>query len=322
MLSAIKGILDAPNQWTPFAAAGTTLFFSTFLLLQVSPTLILLSLIPMLLSPVFVVITTWRHGNRLGLFASLMSGVLVLLLFNVPILVLFAVQFALVGILLGEGLRKKAAALPLLFTTAFASTALILLLGAVYLSGAPGGLSGAFQAGAEAARAAFEAQARQYGLDPEELMRYQQAVSRLIHFVKVALPGLIFFNAFTIVYLNLVVSVRLSSPLGLDSSHVVPLREMAVPASWVWGLILSGLFYLLKVPYLRWVGLNAALVLLLAYLLQGYAILSFYLHRTRLPGLLKGLTYTIFLMHPLLMILLCALGLFETWIPFRRRASG
>jgi uncharacterized protein YybS (DUF2232 family) len=322
MLSAIKGILNTPNQWLPLAVAGTTLFFSTFLLLQVSPTLILLSMIPMLLSPVFVVITTWRHGNRLGLAASITSAVFVLLLFNLPILVLFAFQFALVGILLGEGLRKRVAALPLLFATAFASTALIVLLGAVYLSGSPGGLSGAFQAGAEAARTAFEAQARHYGLDPEELMRYQRAVSGLIDFVKVALPGLIFFNAFTIVYLNLVVSAGLSAPLGLDGSHVAPLREMAVPAAWIWGLILSGLLYLLKVPYLKWVGLNAGLVFLLAYLLQGYAILSFYLHRTRLPGLFKGLIYALFLMHPLLMILLCAVGLFETWIPFRRRASG
>ncbi len=322
MLAALKGTLDAPDRWLPVAVAGTTLFFSTFLLLQVSPTLILLSMVPMLLSPVFVLMATWRHGHRLGLFTSVLSGVFVLLLFNLSILVLFAVQFALVGVLLGEGLRKRVAPLPLLFATAFASTVLIVLVGAVYLSGAPGGLVAALQAGAETARAAFEAQARHYGFDPEELMRYQQAVSGLIRFVKGALPSLIFFNAFTVAYLNLVVSVRLSAPLGLDGSHVVPLREMAVPVPWVWGLILSGLLYLLNVPYLKWVGLNAGLIFLLAYLLQGYAILSFFLHRTRLPAFFKGLIYMIFFIHPLLLILLCAVGLFETWINFRRRAPA
>ncbi|MDX1764213.1 MAG: DUF2232 domain-containing protein, partial [bacterium] len=144
----------------------------------------------------------------------------------------------------------------------------------------------------------------------------------LVAFVKVAFPALIFINTFSMASLNLAVALGLAGRLELDRSHVPPLRFLSMPPFWVWGLIVSGFLYLLNVPYLKWAGLNGALVFLTGYLIQGYGILAFYLKRTGLPGIVVGMVYLLFLLHPVLILLLCFLGLLETWFSFRQRTTN
>jgi uncharacterized protein YybS (DUF2232 family) len=262
------------------------------------------------------------HAPRAGWAVAGVSAILVALLFNVPILFFFIIQFALVGVLVGEGLRKKTPVVPLLFVVPLVATLLILALGAAYYNASETTIAEMVKAGGDGIRLAVEENARKYQLDPEELMRYRKAVDDLITFVKVAFPALIFINVLSIVSLNLAFALPIADRLGLDRSHVPPLRELSIPPVWVWGLIISGFIFLLNVPYLKWPGLNAVLIFLMAYLIQGYSILSFFLKRTKLPGIVIGIIYLLFLLHPVLILLLCLAGLFETWFNFRKRASA
>ncbi len=308
--------------WLPQAVLGTTLFFSAFLVVEISPAFFFLAILPMILSPIFLVLTTWRYGHPLGLTVAALSAALLLLLFNPPVLLVFVTQFAVVGILLGDGLRKKVPALRLIYTTSLVSTLLVIAAGAVYLFYSGMDFSTLLAKGSETLRHAVQENARQLQLTSEQKMQYEQGLTGMIAFVKVAYPALLFMNAFSIVGLNLMAPLYLAKHLGLDRSHVPPLEELTIPFGWVWGLILSGLLYLLKIPYLQWVGLNIALIFLLAYLIQGYGILSFFLQRTRLPRIVKGVIYLAFLLQPTLILLLCGAGLFETWFHFRQRAAA
>ncbi|NOY52541.1 MAG: DUF2232 domain-containing protein [Deltaproteobacteria bacterium] len=315
-------IFASPRTWLPQAVLGTTFFFSAFLVVEISPAFFFLAILPMILSPIFLVLTTWRYGNPLGVAVAALSAGFILLLFNLPVLLIFVTQFAVVGILLGDGLRKKIPAMGLLYSTSLVSTLLIIAAGAVYLSYSGMDFSALLAKGSESLRLAAQENARRFQLTPEQKMQYEQGLKGMIAFVKVAYPALIFMNAFSIVCLNLLVPLHLAGYLGLDRSHVPPLEELTIPFGWVWGLILSGMLYLLKIPYLKWVGLNIALIFLLAYLIQGYGILTFFLQRTRLPRIVKGVIYIIFLLQPTLILLLCGAGLFETWFHFRQRAAA
>lgn len=318
----MREILDTPKQWIFLAVLATTLLFSSFSLLAISRALILVALFPMLFSPLFLVWTTWRHGMRAGIMVAGISSCLVFILFQLPTTLLFLTQFAVVGLLLGEGLRRKASPMALLFYTSLASTLLFLAVGVTYLSGSGGNPMEILKQGTTTMEQTLEENARQLPLGPEERIYYRQGVQNLVAFVRRTFPALIFINAFSIVYLNLLLCLRFASRLGLDRSHIPPFSEISVPFEWVWGLIVSGMLYLLKVPYLKWAGLNVMLIFLLAYLVQGYAILSFFLNRSRIPGIVKGLLYLAFLLHPALILLLCGAGLFETWFHFRKRASA
>jgi uncharacterized protein YybS (DUF2232 family) len=321
MLDYLKRTLDVPRVWLINAVIGTTLFFCAFLLLQVSPALFPIATIPMIFSPFFLVLTAWRYDSRMALSVAGLSSCLLLFLFNLPVLAFFVTQFAVVGLLLGEGLRKKISPVGLLYATALVSTLLMMAVGAVYLVSSGTSPSTILHEGSEALRKAVSENAQQLQLTPEQLKQYERGLEGLVGFVKVAFPALFFINAFSIVSLNLVLPLNLAGRLGLDRSHVPPLQEITIPFGWVWGLIVSGMVYLLKIPYLKWVGLNVGLILLLAYLVQGYGVLSFFLQRTRLPKIVRGLIYFAFLLHPTLVLLLCGAGLFETWFHFRKRAA-
>ncbi len=321
MITRIKQALELPNQWFVFATAGTVLLFSTFLLMEVAPILIFFSMIPMIFSPALLVITTWKYGLRMGTAVAGVVSLFLLMLFHLPVVIFFLTQFALIGILLGEGLRRKRPLLDLLFAISLVSTLLLVAAGATFLLHAPETPSEIMQKGSEILQLALEENARRFQLDSEEMLRYQQSAKSLLAFVKVTFPALLFINAFAIVYLNLLLPLRLSARLGFDRSHIPPLNEFILPFFWIWGLIISGMFYLLKVPYLKWAGLNVALIFLLAYLMQGYAILSFYLNRTRLSTILKGMIYLACLLSVPLIMTLCGVGVFDTWFSFRKRAA-
>jgi uncharacterized protein YybS (DUF2232 family) len=322
MIKNLRQSLESPNQWLILATLGTTLSFSTLIFLEISPVLIFFTMIPMILSPCFLVVTTWRYGLKMGAAVTALSSICLLLLFHLPVFLLFLAQFAAIGIILGQGLRFRIPLIHLLFTASFVSTLLTLAVGALFLAHAPGTPAEMIQQGSEAARLAFEENAQRFQLDPEELMEYQKSVDTLTGFIKVSFPALLFINAFSIVYLNLLVPLALAGSLGLDRSHVPHLKDISIPFTWVWGLIVSGLLFLLNVPYLKWVGLNLTIIFLLAYLMQGYGILSFYLNRTRLPRIVKGLIYLASVLSIPLIITICGVGLFDTWFNFRKRASA
>jgi len=68
-----------------------------------------------------------------------------------------------------------------------------------------------------------------------------------------------------------------------------------------------------------YVSLNLLIIGLAPYLIQGLAVMSFFLKRWRLPRFLRGLTYFIVLSQGLVPMV-AALGLMEFWTDFRGRA--
>ncbi len=68
-----------------------------------------------------------------------------------------------------------------------------------------------------------------------------------------------------------------------------------------------------------YVSLNLLIIGLVPYLIQGLAVMSFFLKRWRLPRFLRGLTYFIILSQGLVPMV-AALGLMEFWTDFRGRA--
>lgn len=114
-------------------------------------------------------------------------------------------------------------------------------------------------------------------------------------------------------------------PSALPPSHPLarPLSLWRVPDPLTWFVIGAGALYfanayLLKVDALRWVLLNAFLVLGMIYFLHGLGIISFLLRR-RLSPMLRGLVYgLVFIFFQTLGVVVVSLGFFDLWLDFRR----
>jgi hypothetical protein len=109
------------------------------------------------------------------------------------------------------------------------------------------------------------------------------------------------------------------------------LNRWRAPDHAIWALLLPGLGLLPKFlgPLIgaRWapaeslffILLNLALIALLPYVLQGLAVIAFFLERWRLPRFLRVLAYFLLLTQGLIAAV-AALGLMEFWVDLRGRA--
>jgi len=139
-------------------------------------------------------------------------------------------------------------------------------------------------------------------------------------------PSLAVIAASVLVLVNFLL-VRNALPVlfGLE------LNRWRAPDTAIWAVLGPGLGLL---PYLIlnllkkdtgdvmtifYVSLNLLIIGLVPYLIQGLAVMSFFLKRWRLPRFLRGLTYFIILSQGLVPMV-AALGLMEFWTDFRGRA--
>jgi uncharacterized protein YybS (DUF2232 family) len=86
-------------------------------------------------------------------------------------------------------------------------------------------------------------------------------------------------------------------------------------------LIASGLGSFIPIPGLQIVGLNVLFLVSLVYLLQGLAVMVFFLNRASVPPILRSLAYILLVIQPLILLGVAAFGLFDLWTDFRRTGN-
>ena len=278
--------------------------------------------IPLVVSPLPVLLTAWSGGTAWAAAVAAASALVTVLLANKVVALLFLVEFALPGLLAGWILARGRGWLVLLSVPA-AVSALCLLVGvAAFHAADPRGVEALVKEARAAVTAMAEENARSMGLDAVESVRYRRAMQAAVSWAGRLLPSLTLLHALSLLGLNLVLAIALARPLRLDRSALPPFGTLELPFATAWGLILSVVLYLLDPPFLGRAGLNAALVFLLAYLVQGFAVLSFLLGRTALPAAAKGFLYAAILLNFPLLVLVLAVGLFEPWVQLRRRVQS
>lgn len=90
------------------------------------------------------------------------------------------------------------------------------------------------------------------------------------------------------------------------------------PEKMVWILIAGGIISLISVKKADVFGTNILIICCFVYLLQGFAIVGFFLKKFNVPRILRGFIYFLFFVQQYLMLLLVAVGLFDIWIDFRK----
>jgi uncharacterized protein YybS (DUF2232 family) len=97
--------------------------------------------------------------------------------------------------------------------------------------------------------------------------------------------------------------------------------QWKAPEVCVWVLIASGLGSFIPIPGLQIVGLNVLFLVSLVYLLQGLAVMVFFLNRASVPPILRSLAYILLVIQPLILLGVAAFGLFDLWTDFRRTGN-
>ncbi len=96
------------------------------------------------------------------------------------------------------------------------------------------------------------------------------------------------------------------------------LVRWSTPEWLIWGLLVAGFGLFIPVAPLGTIALDCFVCVVAVYFCQGLAVMAFYFKVLAMPPLARGLIYFVTVVQPVLAALVCAVGVFDLWIDFRR----
>jgi len=157
------------------------------------------------------------------------------------------------------------------------------------------------------------------GLPPERVADWDEQMTQLHDAMAVVFPGAYIIAGGLIVLANAALLrfyLARRDPGWLEGGEFERIRWSPLLAM---GFVLAGAAVAL--PDLRSVAYNVLLVLAFFFLLQGLAVTAFYAHRLAGPPFLRAAVVVLVLINPWAPQILALLGLFDTWIDFRKWAE-
>lgn len=301
----------------PFLVAFTgALSALLFVSLELLPALgIFLSL----LCPLPVLYLHVLRGPKAGIPALVLALGLTFVSGGPHSLILFLLEYGMLSLVIGEGVRRRlspartlTAGTVIPFLAGFGALGLFLLLNRL------NALAFAHQQVDSVVQTSVEFY-RRMGMESAQIEQIREQMQTAGRFFLRALPalGIIWYAgvAFLNYWLLRLLWLRRG---GNESLFLGSLRSWRAPDPLVWGLIASGFAMLAPLAALKIAGLNGLIVFLLVYLLQGFGVLAFLLERWGFPRVFRWIGYLFALATPWGVILLAALGVFDTWLDPRK----
>jgi uncharacterized protein YybS (DUF2232 family) len=109
---------------------------------------------------------------------------------------------------------------------------------------------------------------------------------------------------------------------GLPGGVQTVITTWYAPDHAVWGLIVPGFLMIPDYHPLRIAAGNVLASVAIIYLFQGFAVVNHLFDKIRLTGFLRGLTLVFFMLQPFLILVMWAVGVFDTWADFRKVRPG
>lgn len=159
---------------------------------------------------------------------------------------------------------------------------------------------------------------REMGASEENIGIAAGSVDGIVYVALRILPSIVVVATLFLVWTNLLLARYLFQSRRLHYPDFGRLNQWKAPEPLVWAVIASGILLLVGHSGLTIIGINGLIVLMMVYFFQGIAIVSFYLEKKQLPRFLRILLYGLIAMQQLLLLLVVAVGFFDTWIDFRR----
>jgi uncharacterized protein YybS (DUF2232 family) len=156
------------------------------------------------------------------------------------------------------------------------------------------------------------------GASEEDIRIAAESIDGIVYIALRILPSIVVVATLFVVWTNLLLARYLFRSKRLFYPDFGRLNQWKAPEPLVWAVIASGIMLLLGHSGVTMIGINGLIIMMVIYFFQGIAIVSFYLEKKQFPRFLRILLYGLIAMQQLLLLLVIAVGFFDTWIDFRR----
>lgn len=95
-------------------------------------------------------------------------------------------------------------------------------------------------------------------------------------------------------------------------------RDWQLPDRLIWLIIIAALVALMPVRPLKIAGINILILISIIYCFQGLAVFSFFLHKWKVPLLLRSFLYVMIVFQSFGTVVLLGIGITDVWLDFRK----
>lgn len=133
------------------------------------------------------------------------------------------------------------------------------------------------------------------------------------------LPGMVSAMVIFFTWVNVIIAAPLLRRNQLRVPEFGDLDQWKAPEKLVWVAIFGTAGILINVQGLFLLCMNVMCLVLMVYFLQGIAIVSFFVKKTRIPPVLRYFLYWLIFFQFPVNFLVTGIGLFDMWVDFRNR---
>ncbi len=155
-------------------------------------------------------------------------------------------------------------------------------------------------------------------LSPDDIKAMADSKPSVIKIFIQIFPALCITTILFIAWINMLTSKKILLKSGIVPAQFINLAEWKAPAWLVWIFLASGGLLLIPYTQINFAGVNAFLSVSFVYLLQGFAIVSFFFEQKGISPFFRVLFYFFVAIQQILMIAIALLGFFDIWMDFRK----
>jgi len=264
----------------------------------------------------FYRLKTGRNGGGIIMVTSL--AVLILLTSNFAFNTLYFGSLLMTGFFLGECIEKHLSIEKIMLYTGLAvlgiGVAILLIYSLTYTQGIEHLISNYVTRYQTLSSQLFSESAQLYPDMKVDTQMLEKAGSVFV----MIFPGIFINSYLTMVWLNILLIKKLLLKKGIHVTSIENLNQWKAPDYLVFGVIGLSILIFLPVDALKFIAVNCLIILMFVYFFQGIAVVSFFFQKKSAPSALRFFFYILIAIQPLFMFLVIGLGLFDTWINFRK----
>jgi len=265
------------------------------------------------------------YASRLGLSQGVKTGIISLFIVGLIArltgythIILFCIEFSLLGVIISEIYRREFS----FGSTIFWGTVLMLIVGIFFLFmiGLSKGM-GPLDLILEYFQSNLGNSIRLYediGLEPEKVIQIKQFIQGLSDLIARIYPSLIIVGTAFVVWVNVVISRPLFRLKGVGYPDFGPMDRWQASEHMVWGVIAAGFALFFPISGIRSLAINALIVTSVIYVFHGLSIVMFFFNRHNIPGWARLGVYVLIVVQQIFLIVLAIAGLFDQWVDFRK----
>ncbi|KYO67222.1 YybS family protein [Thermovenabulum gondwanense] len=301
---------------------GALLSAITIILSLLSLYIPILGTFASLVWPVPIILLGIRHGLKISILATVVSGIIVAMLEGPLQALTVILGFGLIGIALGWAISKDFSAEKCLAVGTVASliAKVVLIIISLYVMGI-----NPINEEIAALKESVEQVTKFYtsmGMNKELVEQTTQNFKQAVNLLSMAIPGVFVLASIVDSFLNYSVAKLVITKLGSRIKDFTPFWQWKLPSFTVFFFMIGILLTFLE-PYwpagiLKTIGMNLQLVFYFAFFIEGFSLLAYYFGKYNVSKPLRVLAVLLVFFNPFFAQIVAWAGMFDILMNFRK----